>query len=333
MKFGLFGSAKLNKIKNDIDSSLSYNEWIDYNIEAEKLGYESTFTVEHHFTGLGQVSASLNLLTFLAAKTSKIKLGTAVLTLPWHNPVLLAEQVATMDLLSNGRIQLGVGKGYRYNEFKGFKIDMNEANARFHESIDIMVKSWENKEKWSYFGKFWSFEDIIVEPSCYQLPYPTLWMAAGNHEAIKNVAKKNANLLLDQFSPLNEVIKRVQVYKSELEKNNFDNDTFNRIALARALYIAKNEKEKMEIIEKRMEARSKVDKLSQRPDGKNESSIMSFKGPDEALNGALIGTEDEIHERLTNLKENGVGYLLLVDAGGGIDHLKYFAKKIMPAYH
>ena len=67
----------------------------------------------------------------------------------------------------------------------------------------------------------------------------------------------------------------------------------------------------MEVIEKRMEARSKVDKLSQRPDGKNESSIMSFKGPDEALNGALIGTEDEIHERLINLKENGVGYCLL----------------------
>ena len=127
MKFGLFGSAKLNKINNDIDSSLSYNEWIDYNVEAEKLGFESTFTVEHHFTGLGQVSASLNLLTYLAAKTSKIKLGTAVITLPWHNPVLLAEQVATMDLLSKGRIQLGVGKGYRYNEFKGFKIDMNEA--------------------------------------------------------------------------------------------------------------------------------------------------------------------------------------------------------------
>ena len=333
MKFGLFGSAKLNKIENDIDSSLSYNEWIDYNIEAEKLGFESTFTVEHHFTGLGQVSASLNLLTYLAAKTSKIKLGTAVLTLPWHNPVLLAEQVATMDLLSKGRIQLGVGKGYRYNEFKGFKIDMKEANERFDESIDIMVKCWKNKEKWSYAGKFWSFDDIIVEPSCHQLPYPTLWMAAGNHEAIKNVAKKNANLLLDQFSPLDEVIKRVQVYKSELNKNKLNDDTHNRIALARALYIAKDEKEKMEVIEKRMIARSKVDQLSERPDGKNESSIMTFKGPDEALNGALIGTEEEIHERLNKLKDNGVGYLLLVDAGGGIEHLRKFAKKIMPTYH
>ena len=280
MKFGLFGSAKLNKIENDIDSSLGYNEWIDYNIEAEKLGFESTFTVEHHFTGLGQVSASLNLLTYLAAKTSKIKLGTAVLTLPWHNPVILAEQVATMDLLSKGRIQLGVGKGYRYNEFKGFKIDMSEANERFNESIDIMKKSWQNKKKWSYSGKYWSFEDIIVEPSCYQSPHPTLWMAAGNHEAIKKVAEKNANLLLDQFSPLEEVSKRVAVYKSELKENNFDDDTYNRIGLARALYIAKDEKDKRQIIEKRMTARLKVDKLSERPDGNNKSSIMEFKGPD-----------------------------------------------------
>ena len=147
MKFGLFGSAKLNKINNDIDSSLSYNEWIDYNVEAERLGFESTFTVEHHFTGLGQVSASLNLLTYLAAKTSKIKLGTAVLTLPWHNPVLLAEQVATMDLLSNGRIQLGVGKGYRYNEFKGFKIDMNGTPRTFHLSSPMARDKRSNNSK------------------------------------------------------------------------------------------------------------------------------------------------------------------------------------------
>ena len=89
----------------------------------------------------------------------------------------------------------------------------------------------------------------------------------------------------------------------------------------------------MEVIEKRMIARSKVDKLSERPDGRNESSIMSFKGPDEALNGALIGTKEEIHERLRMLKNNGVGYLLLVHAGGGIEHLRLFAKKIMPTYH
>ena len=123
------------------------------------------------------------------------------------------------------------------------------------------------------------------------------------------------------------------MYKSELNKNKLNEDTLNRIAVARALYIAKDEKEKMEVIEKRMMARSKVDQLSERPDGKNQSSIMSFKGPDEALNGALIGTEEEIHVRLKKLRDNGIGYLLLVDAGGGIDQLRLFAKKIMPTYH
>ena len=123
MKFGLFGSAKSAPIESDIDSAAGYNDWIKFNQEAEKLGYYSTFTVEHHFTGLGQVSASMSLLTFLAAKTSTIRLGTAVMALPWHNPILLAEQASTLDLLSGGRLDFGVGKGYRYNEFHGFDID------------------------------------------------------------------------------------------------------------------------------------------------------------------------------------------------------------------
>ena len=72
MEFGLFGSAKSAPVHSDIDSTAGYNDWIKFNQEAEKLGYYSTFTVEHHFTGLGQVSASMSLLTFLAAKTSTI---------------------------------------------------------------------------------------------------------------------------------------------------------------------------------------------------------------------------------------------------------------------
>ena len=85
-----------------------------------RSAFTATFVVEHHFTGFGQVSASLNLLTWLGARTTTLRLGTAVLVLPWHNPVLLAEQAATLDLLSGGRLDFGIGKGYRYNEFAGF---------------------------------------------------------------------------------------------------------------------------------------------------------------------------------------------------------------------
>ena len=140
MKFGLFGSARSVRSSADVDSSAGYKDWLNYNIEAEALGYHSSFTVEHHFTGFGQVSASLNLLTYLAALTSTLRLGTAVMTLPWHNPVLLAEQAATLDLLSGGRLDFGVGKGYRFNEFDSFHIPMEEAEPRFLESIDIMKK-------------------------------------------------------------------------------------------------------------------------------------------------------------------------------------------------
>src|SRR5437016_8112016 len=111
MQFGLFGSATAARHADpDVDSSQGYRQFVDYNIEAEALGYKSTFLVEHHFTGFGQVSASLALLTWVAAKTKTLRLGTAVMVLPWHNPVLLAEQAATIDLLSGGRLDFGVGK-------------------------------------------------------------------------------------------------------------------------------------------------------------------------------------------------------------------------------
>ena len=329
MKFGLFGSAKAVRGGLDVDSSAGYNEWLNYNVEAEALGYHSSFTVEHHFTGFGQVSASLNLLTYLSALTTTLRLGTAVMTLPWHNPVLLAEQAATLDLLSKGRLDFGVGKGYRFNEFNSFGISMDEAEPRFHESIEIMKKSWVNNERWSYKGKFWNFNDIIVEPPCAQDPHPPLWLAAGHPESIKTVAKMGANLLLDQFSPADAVFERVRVF-NEAQKDNKSNGAGGQIALARALYIAKDETDKMEAIERRMKARAKVDTLSQRPDGKNTSSIMIHKGSDEALEGALIGTIDEIVQRLHELKSGGVAYILLVDAGGGIEGLRKFAKDIKP---
>ncbi len=142
MKFGLFGSAQAKRGGPDLDSGQGFREYIEYNVEAEALGYDSIFVVEHHFTGFGQVSASLNLLTWVAARTKTLRLGTAVIVLPWHNPVLLAEQAATIDLLSGGRLEFGVGKGYRHNEFASFCIPQEEADERFEEGLALILKSW-----------------------------------------------------------------------------------------------------------------------------------------------------------------------------------------------
>ena len=122
----------------------------------------SSFVTEHHFTGIGQVSATLTLLTFIAARTTRLRLGTAILVLPWHNPVLLAEQVATLDLLSRGRLDLGVGKGYRHNEFAGFAMPPDEAEPRFEEVLDVLVRALASDEPFSHHGRFFRF-DIEAE--------------------------------------------------------------------------------------------------------------------------------------------------------------------------
>src|SRR6201987_4391951 len=159
MQFGLFGSAAARRASTadagGFDSSEGFRDFIDFNVEAEALGFRSTFVVEHHFTGYGQVSATLNLLTWLGARTTTLRVGTAGIVLPWHNPVLLAEQAATLDLLSGGRLDFGIGKGYRYNEFQGFCVSVEEADERFEEALSIIIMAWTHDKPWSHSGKYW----------------------------------------------------------------------------------------------------------------------------------------------------------------------------------
>ena len=211
MRFGLFGSAAARRGGGEFDSAEGFRDFIDYNVEAEALGFHGTFVVEHHFTGFGQVSATLNLLTWLGARTRRLRLGTAVIVLPWHNPVLLAEQAATLDLLSGGRLDFGIGKGYRYNEFAGFDVPMEEADARFEESLEVLLKAWTSEERFSHHGKYWQFNDIVVEPPSAQKPHPQVWMGAGSERSIRNVAERGFNLLLGQYASPDDVAQSIAV--------------------------------------------------------------------------------------------------------------------------
>jgi hypothetical protein len=158
-----------------------------------------------------------------------------VIVLPWHNPVLLAEQAATVDLLSGGRLDFGIGKGYRHNEFASFRIPMEEAGARFEESIDIITKSWTSNERFSFHGKYWQFDDIIVEPPTNQKPHPPLWQGAGHAESIRKVAAHGHNLLLDQFASIDETINRFNTYKAAMLANGFGFDPSQALGRSRLL--------------------------------------------------------------------------------------------------
>lgn len=331
MRFGLFGSAQARRGGPDVDSGAGFREFVEQNIEAEALGYESTFLVEHHFTGFGQVSATLNLLTWVAARTTTLRLGTAVLTLPWHNPVLLAEQAATIDLLSGGRLDFGVGQGYRHNEFAGFCIPMEEADERFEEALAVILRSWTSDAPWSHRGKYWQFDDVIVEPPTAQKPHPPLWMGAGRAASIENVVAHGANLLLDQFAPVEQIAERIARFRSEVEGSGraFDPGT---VAVTRSVHVVVTAAEKAKALDARVAARRRVARLAQRPDGQNPASILSYADTVEAAEaGALYGTPDEIAVKLEALRDAGAEYVLL-NSAGGIETLRRFARELMPSF-
>ena len=246
MKFGIFGSAQAKRGGPDTDSGAGFRDFVELNVEAEALGFVSSFLVEHHFTGFGQVSATLNLLTWVGARTTTLRLGTAVIVLPWHNPVLLAEQAATIDLLSGGRLDFGIGKGYRHNEFAGFCIPMEESDGRFEEALEVIVKAWTSDAPWSHRGKYWQFDNVVVEPPTAQKPHPPFWMGAGHPESIARVAERGHHLLLDQFAPIEQTGERIAIFKREVEARGriFDPMT---VAVTRSVHVVMTaaEKEKL----------------------------------------------------------------------------------------
>jgi alkanesulfonate monooxygenase SsuD/methylene tetrahydromethanopterin reductase-like flavin-dependent oxidoreductase (luciferase family) len=333
MRFGLFGAAQAQRGgAPDVDSAGGFNDFIEYLIEAEALGYESAFVVEHHFTGFGQVSATLNLLSWVGAKTTTLRLGTAVIVLPWHNPVLLAEQAATVDLLSGGRLDFGIGKGYRHNEFAGFGIPMEDAAARFEESIDIITKSWTSNERFSFRGRFWQFEDIVVKPPARQKPHPPFWQGAGHPESIRKVAARGHNLLLDQFASIDETINRFNIYKATMRESGFAFSP-SQVGVARAFFVADSAEEKAAAVERRLRAQRQMQAISQRPDGSNTASIMAFSDTREASEeSALYGTPDEICRKIERLQAQGVDYILLNGGGTSRQNLQRFAREVMPHF-
>ncbi len=306
MRFGLFGGASARRGMPAAESARGYHDFIEYQVEAEALGFYGSFVTEHHFTKIGQISATLNLLTWIAALTTTLRLGTAVIVLPWHNPVLLAEQAATLDLLSGGRLDFGVGKGYRNNEFAGFAMPPGEAESRFEESLAVILKAFTSDEPFSHEGRYWRFDNIVVEPPPAQRPHPPLWMAASSAESIRSCAWRGVNLLLDQFAAPELIGERIALYRSAIEESGYRYDR-TRVAVARNFWVASDAFDKEAALRRQAQANQRLLDLSRGPASRPTSHILGYSDAPGAREAhALIGTPDEIGMKLGALHRVGV---------------------------
>ncbi len=320
MQFGLFGGAR-TKRSVGIEDSQGYESFIEYVIEADKLGFKQLFMVEHHFTGQGQVSASMTVLAYLAARTRNIRLGTAVVVLPWHNPVLVAEQAATLDLLSGGRVDFGVGKGYRQAEFNGFCMAMEEATPRFDEAMEVIRKAWTSEGRFSHHGKLWNYQDIVVEPEPLQRPHPPLWLAAGSPDSVRRAAREGYNLLLDQLAQTDQIIRRVAIFREECAKVGRPYNP-NMVGTTRALQMIHSETEREQMYATRKRVVATIGDLAR---DKLAERVEDDTAP-------IWGTPDEVIARLKHLEANGVTNILLVDPNASVANLRAFGREVMPAF-
>ncbi len=331
MRFGLFCSPKADLPGFGPETGRGFFDYLDFNVEAEALGFHSSFSVEHHFSGWNQVSSTLMLLTALAMRTTTLRLGTAVIVPPWHNPVLLAEEAATLDLLSKGRLDLGIGKGYRHSEFKGFQVAPEDAEARFEEAVEVMLRAWTTRERFSHKGRFWQFEDVVVEPPPAQQPHPPLWVAAGNPHSIKRAGARGFNLILDQYASPATLGERIAIYRAAREENGMGFDPM-QVTVARQLYVAKDKADTEAALVRQAEYTKRTVDVSRMPGGKPGAHVLAYADRAGATEeNALYGTPDEIGRMVESLRDAGVGYVLLTIAGG-VDQLRRFAREIMPAF-
>ena len=173
----------------------TYQEELALADQAERLGFDSVWCLDHHFTGYTMSPDPTMLLTYVAARTQRIQLGTAVIVLPWHDPVEVAEKIALLDLLSGGRTIFGFGRGAATIEYDGFRIPMQEARDRFVESMTIIRKGL-TQESVSFEGKYYQIPEIQIRPRAISHPENRFYASTVSPESAEIMAKMGLGVLI-----------------------------------------------------------------------------------------------------------------------------------------
>lgn len=162
---------------------------------AEPLNFDSIWSVEHHFTGYAMVPSVTQLMTYFAARTSRVQVGTAVIVLPWHDPVRVAEEIAMLDVLSHGRCIFGFGRGAATVEYNGFRVPMDEARPRFVEAAKIVVGLLTH-DRFAYDGEFYKIPEISVRPRPTSHPEQRFYASSVSPESAEIMAKLGFGVLV-----------------------------------------------------------------------------------------------------------------------------------------
>jgi alkanesulfonate monooxygenase SsuD/methylene tetrahydromethanopterin reductase-like flavin-dependent oxidoreductase (luciferase family) len=220
MEFGLLYEWGIPSGTSPADEAQFFTDVVDQVKLAESVGFKSVWSVEHHFLdGFSSASAPEVLLSFIAAATSTIRIGHGVrlLPYPYNHPVRAAEQAATLDLLSGGRLEFGSGRSATVTELGGFNIDPSQTRDMWEESLRLIVEAWTNPTI-EHHGRFFDVPERAVIPKPLQGPHPPLWMSATSPDSHAVAGKNGLGLLSFTLALANEELKRrVDLYREDIK--------------------------------------------------------------------------------------------------------------------
>lgn len=314
---------------------------------AEELGFASAWIAEHHFTRYGVGSSALALASFIAARTSRLRLGTGVLIPTLHNPIRLAEDIATVDALSGGRLDIGFGRGVYGYEYGGFGVDPASSQSHFRECVDIIQALCATPEL-SHEGEFYALNKVSLAPPPVQKPHPPIYIAATRSpETLEYCLSRGHNLCIAvvmDTAPALDLLDRFAAKSAEAGTNRLASE----VPFFRYMHVA----ETTELARQNADAHLEwiLDMLLWRgdfTDGGSEihRSIDEWRARRTETpatldyvheNRAIVGDPDYCIRRIEELKRRGVRYLGANFAMGGLsrrkvlDSMELFAREVMP---
>src|SRR6266851_2207280 len=188
MDFGYFTLSDNHYENNGRTANQFVADIAEEALLADKLGMHSAWIGEHHFNSLGVLSCPDMVLAYIAARTKRIRLAPAVCVLPLHNPIRVAEQWATLDLLSNGRVDFAAGRGYDRREYQPFHVSFEDNQGIFDEGLEVVCKLWSAEGRISHRGAHYSFENVAITPKPLQRPLPA-YVASFSRPSIELAAR------------------------------------------------------------------------------------------------------------------------------------------------
>ena len=314
----------------------------------EQLGFDSGWLAEHHFSRYGLGSASLMLLANIAARTTSLRLGTAVIIPPLHHPVRLAEDTATLDLISGGRLDAGFGRGTAGYEYTGYRVDSDESQARFQESISIIEGLW-TTPNFSYEGEYYQVHNANLVPPPVQKPHPPMYIAATRTRETQDFAAASGHsgimgVVLDTSDGL-DLCNRL-VADSRMSGREMD---MGGIPFFRYFYVAETEEQARRDSEAALNWTMDVNqwRRSYKCGSEVYDSLDQFRRTRTEFppsfeylfeHRAFIGNPEQIIAKIRALQDAGIGYFGCNFSFGGMPQdkvlrsMELFARKVMPEF-